>query len=409
MGFYAAKIWSAGQPPNFSDLYAPWWGAHELFLHGRNPYTPAVAHEIQTVIYGVPQYGVPQSGAPPTAGRGGPSELAGGFAYPLYAAFLLWPTVYFPFATVQIVFLWVSIFATVGSLRLWLRALDFRVPPFQFLTLALFTLGSFPALQGIRLQNLSVIAAALLAAAIFLLSTGHLKLAGIFLAASTLKPQFTILLIPWLALWIAAEWRRRQSLAWSFAASMLLLIASSEWLQPGWIGQFAGMVRAYRQYTFGQSLVDVWLSPRIGPYAAAALILAVLALSWQYRQHPAGSPAVSISFSMTLAATLVVIPTLSPHAQLLLLPGFLCLFRYNGLLWASRGFARLTLLGAWLLLAWPWIAAMGLTAAALFLPNSALLRWWELLLYPSPILPLAVLVALCFLIRVKDWPSEATA
>lgn len=52
MSFYVAKIWSANQPPHFSDLYAPWWGAHELFLHGRNPYALAVAHEIQTVIYG---------------------------------------------------------------------------------------------------------------------------------------------------------------------------------------------------------------------------------------------------------------------------------------------------------------------------------------------------------------------
>ena len=86
MAFYVANIWSANQPPGFSDLYAPWWAAHELFLHHRNPYSPAVAHEIQTVIYGAPVAPSPDD----------PSGLAGGFAYPPYATLLLWPTVYSP-------------------------------------------------------------------------------------------------------------------------------------------------------------------------------------------------------------------------------------------------------------------------------------------------------------------------
>src|SRR5271169_3734558 len=227
MQFYVAKIWSVDQPPHFSDLYAPWWGAHELFLHGRSPYTPAVAHEIQTMIYG----------APLAADSGDSSELAGGFAYPLYTTFLLWPTVYTAFSTVQALFLLVSIPATLGSLAMWLRGFRFDVPRIQLLTMGLFTLGSFPALQGIRLQNLSLIAVVLLAAAVALLIDEHLILAGIFLAASTIKPQFTVVLVPWLAFWTVSDWRRRQSLAWSFLASMLSLVGGSEWLLPGWIGR----------------------------------------------------------------------------------------------------------------------------------------------------------------------------
>jgi hypothetical protein len=400
MQFYVAKIWGTGQSRHFSDLYAGWWGAHEFILHGRDPYTPAVAREIQTVIYGSPVT---------AAYSGSPSELAGGFAYPLYTAFLMWPAIYVPFAAVQTGFFFVSILATLGSLALWLRGFRFRIPPVQWLTLAFFTLGSFPALEGIWLQNLSLIAALLLAGAVALLSSDRLILAGAFLAASTFKPQFTIVLVPWLALWTVSDWRRRQSLAWSFLASMLLLVGSSEWMLPGWIGRFMSVVQAYKQYTFGFSLLDLWFTPRGGPFVAAGVLLAVLALCWQYRCHPANSLGFFLATSLVLAVTLVVIPTLAPHTQLLLLPGFLCLARYGSVLWRSNRLARLLLSAACVLLAWPWITTIGLMFTSTVLPASALHHWWELPLYTSPLLPLAVVLALGCLIRIQTWPADLGA
>lgn len=396
MEFYVARIWSAGQPPQFSDLYAPWWGAHELFLHRRNPYSPAVAREIQTVIYGPQQ---------PAAYRGDPSEIGGGFAYPLYALLLLWPTAHLAFSTVQTLFLYVSVLATAGSLLLWLHAFHFRPPPAQWIAVALLTLGSFPVLQGVRLQNLSLIAAGFVAATVALIATGRLTFAGVMLAASTFKPQFTILLVPWLALWTVNDWRRRQSLAWSFLVFLLLLVGSAEWFMPGWIGGFLRVVAAYRHYTYGHSLLDVWFTLRGGPFAAAALLLAVFALCWPSRRHSAKSPGVFVAISLVLAATLVVVPTLAPHTQVLLLPGFLCLLRYRGALRAER-FARPALLAVWLLLAWPWIAAIGLTLGASILPLGVLVRWRELPFYTSPILPFAVLIALSFLIRTRTWSDR---
>jgi hypothetical protein len=392
MGFYVARIWSAGQPAHFSDLYARWLGAHELFLHGRNPYTPEVAREIQTVIYGAPQT---------AAYPGDPAEIAGGFAYPLYTVFLLWPTVYLSFSTVQNIFLWALILVTIGSIPLWLRAFDFRVSLPQLFILLVLTLGSFPAMQGIWLQNLGLIATALLAATMALLATGHLIPAGIFLAMSTFKPQFTIVLIPWLALWTASDWRRRQYLAWSFLLSMLLLIGGGEWLQPGWVSYFMRTARAYKQYTFGHSLLDVWFTSREGPWAAAALFLTVLVLCWHYRRHSGDSPGFFLAISFVMAATLVVIPTLAPHAHLLLLPGVLCLLRYRSSFSKSRRFTRALLVAVWLLLAWPWVTAAALTMVAVVLPVAALLPWWEVPLYTSPVLPFAVFLALGFLMSTR--------
>ena len=396
MLYYVTEIWSYGQPPHFNDLYARWWGAHELFLHGRDPYSPAVSHEIQAVIYG--------ASVSPTAED--PLGIAGGFAYPPYTALLVWPTVYLSFPAAQKVFLGVSLLGTMISLALWLRLLRFRLPPLRWLTIALFVLGSFPVLQGLKLQNLSLIAAAFLAVTVFLLSLDRPILAGIFLAASTFKPQFTIALIPWLALWTLSDWRRRRSLAWSFLLSMLLLVLISESLMPGSISSFLHVVRAYRHYTYGHSLLDVWFTSTFGPIASAILLLIVLALCWHDRSQSADSPRFFLVISLLLAVTVVVIPTLAPHAQLLLLPGFLSLLRNHYSLLKSNPTERLVFIAVWTLLAWPWIAAFGLLAAAPWYPAVKLRALWEIPLYTSPTLPLAVLLAVGCLLRPRSQPIE---
>jgi hypothetical protein len=384
MTYYVTAIWSANQPPDFSDLYAPWWGAHELLLHGRSPYSPAMAQEIQTVIYG----------APVSATRDDPAGIGGGFAYPPYATLLLWPTVYLSFSDAQKVFLGLCSGATMLSLALWLRAFRFPPSPLPWLTIALFTLGSFPALQAMKLQNLSLIAAALIAVTLFLLSVGHLALAGVLLAVSTFKPQFTIELIPWLALWTMSDWRRRRPLAWSFLITMLMLVLVGEWLVPGWIHQFLNVLHAYRHYTYGHSLLDVWFTPAWGLPVAVCFLFSALALSWRHRAQPADSMVFFIVTSLVLAVTLIVIPTLAPHAQLLLVPGLLCLLRGRTSGLSAGKLQRLILTATWSLLAWPWIASFGLLLAAIRFPVSTLLRFWEIPLYSSPLLPLAVSLAL---------------
>lgn len=396
MEFYVVNIWGAGQPSRFSDLYAPWWGSHELLLHGRNPYQPAVAHEIQSVIYG----------APTPAGADDASEIAGGFAYPVYAALLLWPTVSLPFAFVQKIFACVAVLAISGSFLVWLRAVHFHGTPLRWLTLTVFAFGSFPVLQGLRLQNLSLIAAATLTLGVVLLSTERITLAGFFVAISTFKPQFTVVLVPWLAVWSISNWRQRQRFVWSFLVSMFLLLAASEWMQPGWVKDFLRVLRAYKKYTYGHSLLDVWFTPSAGPFVAAALLVGVFALCWSHRERASGSQGFLLVVSVMLAATVTVIPTLAPHTQLLLFPGLFCLYRYRVVLWHSNRLTRLALVALCLIGAWPWIAAAALTSATLLFRTQAALRWWELPLYTSPLLPLTVLLTLCCLIRIRNLPGE---
>lgn len=393
MAYYVGQIWSANQPPHFNDLYAPWWGAHELLLHGRNPYSPEVAHEIQTVIYDGPMAADSQD----------PSGIGGGFAYPPYMALLLWPTVYLSFPAAQKAFLSVSILGTLFSLVVWFRLVRFRRSALVWLAVTVFGLGSFPALQAIKLQNPSLLAASFIAITFFLLSSDRLVLAGAVLAVSTFKPQFMILLVPWLIVWTLGDWRRRRPMAGSFLATLFLLIGVSEWLLPNWAPGFLRVVRAYRHYTYGQSILDVWFTPTLGPMVAALVLLAVLALCWKHRSQAPNSPEFVLVTSLVLAATLVIIPTLAPHTQLLLVPGILCLLQSRTLPSSSGALLRLTLAATWALLAWPWIAVFALLLAAMVLPALTLLRFWELPLYSSPVLPVAVLLGLsCLLLPASS-------
>jgi len=98
--------------------------------------------------------------------------------------------------------------------------------------------------------------------------------------------------------------------------------------------------------------------------------------------------------SLLLATSLVVIPSLAPHAQLLLLPGFLTLLRQQAELASVGVLGRLVSAAAWALLGWPWVVAFALMLAATRFSTSALLRFWEIPLYTSPLLPLGVVLAL---------------
>ena len=101
------------------------------------------------------------------------------------------------------------------------------------------TLGNVAVMQGLKLQQISLLIAALISVAIILLVSDYAVVAGAILAVATIKPQLMVLLLGWLALWTLADWRRRYRLAVSFLATMVILFAASEWYLPHWIARFS--------------------------------------------------------------------------------------------------------------------------------------------------------------------------
>jgi Glycosyltransferase family 87 len=378
---------------NLSDLYPRWLGTRELLLHHRDPYSAAVTREIQTGYYGRPLD--PVRADDPRADE--PKDQQG-FAYPVHVAFLLAPTIGFSFPDVQAGFRWLLVILTLASVFLWLRVLNWRPSATVIAILIVLTFGSYGVVQGIKLQQLTLVVSALLAGCAAALVAGYLSLAGFLLALATIKPQLALPVAGWLVLWALSDWRRRQIFVWSFGLSSAIFLAASEYVLPGWLGEFRDAVAAYRQYTGGAgSLLDVLATPALGKILAGAAVIAVIVTGWRVRFASHDSVAFSTMLALVLAVTLVIVPTFAPYNQILLLPAVFLIAASWEELWGRSRLTRMACDLALLVVFWPWLASCGLMLASLFLPASSVQKAWTLPLYTSLGIPLVALglLAVC--------------
>jgi Glycosyltransferase family 87 len=367
---------------NLSDLYPRWLGARELLLHGRDPYGADVTKEIQAGYYG--------RQLDPALPHDPKDEQ--GFAYPVYVVFLLAPTITLPFAIVQTGFRWLLIALTLASVLLWLRTLRWKVSVQAAAILLVLTIGSFPVLQGIKLQQLSLLVAGLIAMSAMLLVEGHLFFAGVLLALATIKPQLAMPVVAWLLLWALSDWPRRRNFWWGLSGAMAALAGGAEYMLPGWFGRFREAIVAYRRYNQGaDSVLDILITPLWGKWLVILIVMALALVAWRRRDAVAESLVHSRVTVLILAATVVIIPKASPYNQVLLLPGILLLLRQLRELWSRGRIERGLVAICGLTLFWPWLAALALLAASVFLPAQSIQRAWALPLYTNVAVPIAVL------------------
>jgi len=387
---------------NLSDLYPRWLGTRELLLHHRDPYSSEVTREIQSGYYGRPLD--PRRMDDPRFNE--PKDQQG-FAYPLHVIFLLAPTIGLPFPVVQAGFRWLLVILTLASVLLWLRVLRWRPSAATTAIIILLTLGSYAVVQGIKLQQLTLVVSALLAGCAAALVAGHFSLAGFLLALATIKPQLALPLAGWLTLWAASDWRRRQSFIWSFALSMAIFLGASEYILPGWMREFRDAVAAYRQYTGGAgSLLDVLTTPWLGKILAAVAVLAVVVMGWKVRRASHDSAAFSSILALVLAVTLVIVPSFAPYNQVLLLPAvFLITISWKDL-WSRGSLTRVACGLGLLVVGWPWLASCGLMLASRFVSPSSLQKAWTVPLYTSLGIPLVVLGLLSLCARDRSQTSS---
>jgi hypothetical protein len=372
---------------NLSDLYPRWWGARELLLHHRDPYSAEITREIQIGYYGRPID--PARAYDPTDEQG--------FAYPVYVVFLLAPTITLPFALVQTGFRWLLIALTVASVPLWLRVLRWRASAWTTATLVLLVLGSFQAIQGIKLQQLSLLVNGLITFCAILLAEGQFAAAGILLALATIKPQLALPLSAWLLFWAVSDWRRRRNFVWGFAGTITALIVGGALVLPGWIGRFGQALIAYRRYNNDAgSALDLLLTPLWGRALTVAVLLGLAVVCRRFRRVSNYAPAFNWLMGLILAATIVIVPKAAPYNQVLLLAPALLVAGQWPVLWAKSAWARMALAIAALMFFWPWLAALGIAIASPFLSAAELQNAWTIPLYTSVAIPLAVFVLVTF-------------
>lgn len=370
---------------NLSDLYPRWLGARELLLHGRDPYSDEVTREIQIGYYGRP--------LDPSRPNDPKDQQA--FAYPLYVVFLLAPTVGLPFAIVHAIFFWLLLLITAASVLLWLEAIGWRIHSVAKFVWMLLTLSCFPSVQGLKLQQLSLLVAALLAGTMCCLARRHFVWAGMLLALASIKPQLVALPALWLCIWVLGNWRERRRALWGFLLTIAALASAGEWLLPGWIGEFREACAAYYRYTGGgKSVLDIALTPTWGRVLAAMLVGVFLLLVWRVRRAREGSAEFQWSFSLALAVTLAVIPMFAPYNQLLLIPALMVTTRSIRDLLQKSLFSRFLVALTALAVFFPWIGALSLVTAWLLLPSAVVQRGWALPFYSTFAIPVAVLALL---------------
>jgi hypothetical protein len=379
---------------NLSDLYPRWLGARELLLRGRDPYSVEVTRDIQSGYYGRPL--IP--------GRPGEPKDEERFAYPIYVVFLLAPTVTLPFTTVQIAASWILGILTASSVLLWLFVLRWQPSPGVLGILLVLTVGSFPTIQGIKLQQLSLLVGALIAASTALLAAGQLFLAGVLLALATIKPQLVALLAVWLTIWTLGDWRKRQSWFWGFLLTGCLLAGAGEYILPGWLGEFVEGLAAYNRYTGGHWLLGVLVPGGGGVVLSVVFLLGAAVMCWRLRRAETNSPAFRLALALVLAVTVVIAPMVVLYNQILLLPAIFLILRYWKIWWQKNRLSRAACLFAAIIVFWPWLASLALALASLALPASAVQRAWAVPLWSSLGIPLVVLGLLVFVIRGSIGP-----
>jgi len=385
VGYQVADAAAHDRPRgNLSDLYPRWLGARELLRHHRNPYGDDITLEIQKGYYG--------RVLDPT--RPNDPQDQQGFAYPVYVVFLLAPLIDLPFHGVRIFFHWVLIALTAVSVWLWLRVLRWRLPPLATAICIVLTLGSFPAVQGVKLQQLSLLVAALLAGSAACLASGFLFWGGALLALATIKPQLAWPLVAWLLVWAMSDWRNRRRFLFGFALVMALLLSGAQIILPGWWWMFILAIQRYHRYTQNQSVLLV-------PWAFSGILVAVAVLAcvfflWKLRGEPAASEEFGSAIALVLALTVLVVPMYAPYNQLLMLPAMLVLVRERSLFISRPRGVRFLHLAALFALVWQWIASFTLCGAYLFASPVWALTGWKLPFFATFALPVLVF-ALIFL------------
>lgn len=365
---------------NLSDLYPRWLGARELLLHHRDPYRSDITREIQAGYYGRP--------LDPARPHDPKDQQA--FAYPIYVVLILAPTITLPFAIVHRLFFWMLALMTVAAVPLWMRFLRWRVSKSTLLIWILLTAGSFPAIQALKLQQLTLVVALLIAWSIDALSRGRFVLAGVLLAVATIKPQLVCLLILWVCIWAVGAWRERQRVVWSLALGVLVLITAGEILLPGWIGEFRGAMKDYYNYTGGGNLVlDLLVAPFLGKICSVLLAAIAVVLAWRNRLADSQSRIFQWMVCVMLATTMLLI-RYSPYNLVLLLPAAMILVRDAKSLWQKNRISRLLSFITALTVFWPYIAATALLIALAVFPGAAARKAWGVPFFPTFTIPFTI-------------------
>ncbi len=346
---------SRGSAPGFgSDLYPRWVGIQAVFFNHENPYSQATTDRIQVGYYGhvlgTDDHRDPQR-----------------FAYPAHVAVVLAPLALLDFETARVLFLVILILTTILAPLMWLHIQ--QKPNATAFSLSIATaliIASWPVVQGVHAQQITLLVAGFLAAAFYCASRKWLGVAGLLLAFSTIKPQLSWLSVAWLLAWSWSDLSRRK-LTWWFGTSMILLLLASELLVPAWPLDWLSTFHDYMGYTGSRLNLQVLFGTLAG--ASITLVVGIFCglVLWRTRFADSTSEWFVFTAAFISALTLCILPTwsLACYNQVLLVPAAIYLCRQWRSAMAAHIKVRLSYGITLLALGWSYLATLYLTSAHL--------------------------------------------
>jgi hypothetical protein len=166
---------------------------------------------------------------------------------------------------------------------------------------------------------------------------------------------------------------------------------------------FVEGISRYHQYAQNQSVLTVLFGLIIGRILGVICVSACAACIWKMRGESASQAAFGRCFALVLALTVLIVPMSALYNQVLLAPAILALVKSA---WDKDPFLpaiqRARIVGAFLI-AWPWIATLGLSLLFVWLTPRWLERVWAAPLYSSLVIPVFVFG----LALLDTWGSQA--
>lgn len=299
--------------PGGNDFYARWANGCALIWTGESPYSDEVTWRTQIGMHGRPAR---------------PGEDLAAYSYPLYALFFFWPLCFVdPYPLVQAIWMTLMLYTLLAGLVLMARVAGWRPPVWLWAVTLLWGVLNYPHARAVILGQMATVVFMAFAASLWALERDRDWLAGGLLAVTTIKPQMSFLLIPWILWW--AGWKRRWNLWKGFGVAMAVLVGISFLLVPTWVTGFLEDVRSYDVISATDYRSLTWiivrhflgLSPVLNSLGVGMFSLYALWEAWRGRRREWGG-LIWTTGLMLILTNFIAPRTATTHYTMLLLPLF---------------------------------------------------------------------------------------
>jgi hypothetical protein len=255
-----------------NDMTPRWVGTKNLMTKGIDPYSDEGQVLIENAYFG---HSLSESEKL--------SRDRQHYAYPLHVVFLYIPLIYMNISNAYL-FMWlINFLSFIITCFLWIRLLELEYNYAIAIGLTAALLASPITWYTMQARQPLILVLGFLSCSLYIFlktnSPKNLLIAGSLLFMATIKPQSSMLAIGYLTVILLPSLLNKKSIIYAYAGFALMAIFSlvvTNIILPGWIPEFLGSLKQYRNYA-GSTGAETLLGKGIITYLAS-LFLFIIAI-----------------------------------------------------------------------------------------------------------------------------------